>query len=738
MTRIKFGRMRAILSKSKIPGINGNDDDSRMRSSRYRRRFFSRSGRRHQQPKNDALAPSTARSYRRRVTSRAGIRNRAAAQTRKRVECGDCDSDTDSDFESDTDTDSQMTMQTTLSLEGGEDEIICICDDALSTPVSIRWDLPPEVITMEDKNNDNTSSSNGNTSPNTTASILNEANRNVYPSNGTSLLPQLIEPVTTAAENDVHRDPTINNGITMTTITTTTTTTTTTAAQESLQLLFVGKKQQSRSGTAILPLLTCQPSLASFMKFRMNYLGVYAAIMLADGLQGTHLYALYSGYGYSVANLYSLGFITGAITSPFIGPLVDRFGRKRSAMLYCVLEILINVTEQYENLSGLIASRVVGGITTNLLSSVFESWLATEHRRRRFDGDDGSGCGDDNDDDDNDDGGKEPRLALVMRDSTIVSNMAAIVSGYIAHRLAERSGNGGPFGGAVFFTFVALVLVGLLWTENYGNSNGCGDGDDEGSKELITFRGHMVGAFKTIVGDTKISRIGLIQGLTEGTLQTFVFLWSPALASFALGAPQTALGLGPDGEPAYGLIFGGFMACGVIGGVVQPYVRKNIGTSAWTCNSGRRSWVSFLSSSPSPEMVRGHRREKGCDQNTLQTGILCALCYLFTAVLLLIPCMVDAHSPYAFSMSLTAFLLYELLVGLYMPCQGVIRSIFMPKESTCSVMTMLRVVVNVAVALGVISTNYISFTSAFATLSAMMVVAAGLQLSIVPKSKVVV
>jgi len=240
---------------------------------------------------------------------------------------------------------------------------------------------------------------------------------------------------------------------------------------------------------------------------------------------------------------------------------------------------------------------MVGGITTNLLSSVFESWLATEHRRRKFDNCDDD---DDNDDNDSDDEGNEPRLALVMRDSTIVSNMAAIVSGYIAHCLAARSGNGGPFAGAVFFTFVALILVGLVWTENYGNMNHCddddgdGDGDDNemGSKELVTFRGHMVGAFQTIVGDTKISRIGLIQGLTEGTLQTFVFLWPPALANFALGAPQTALGLGPDGEPAYGLIFGGFMACGVIGGVVQPYVRKNISTSAWSCDS-RRSWISF-------------------------------------------------------------------------------------------------------------------------------------------------
>ena len=61
----------------------------------------------------------------------------------------------------------------------------------------------------------------------------------------------------------------------------------------------------------------------SFSAFRINYLIVHIAIMLADGLQGTHLYVLYEGYGYSVASLYCLGFLTGAVTSPFIGPFVD-------------------------------------------------------------------------------------------------------------------------------------------------------------------------------------------------------------------------------------------------------------------------------------------------------------------------------------------------------------------------------------------------------------------------------
>jgi len=416
----------------------------------------------------------------------------------------------------------------------------------------------------------------------------------------------------------------------------------------------------------------------AFSMFRIQYLIVHVAIMLADGLQGTHLYVLYEGYGYSVASLYALGFISGALTSPFIGPLVDRIGRKKAAMMYCVLEIGINLMEQYPLFIGLIFSRVIGGITTNLLFSVFESWLLTEHRKQGF---------------------AEEKLEVILRDSTIVSNSAAIVSGYIAHSLAASFGPVGPFEGAVTFTWCALLLVAMLWTENYGSE----------SSEVVSVRSHMVGAFQTIIGDSKISRIGLIQGLTEGSLQTFVFLWSPALRSFAHSAPKMALGLDNDGEPAYGLIFGGFMACGVVGGVVEPLMRK-------------------LVSSAAADFKRRNIKDNG---SATEVGLLCAACYLLSAILLFTPCLVEKDSSYSFSICLGAFMLYEFLVGLYMPCEGVLRSIFMPNKSTCSLMTMLRVIVNVSVALGVISTNYISFTSAFSALSIMMVTAACLQLSLI-------
>jgi MFS family permease len=389
---------------------------------------------------------------------------------------------------------------------------------------------------------------------------------------------------------------------------------------------------------------------------------------------GTHLYALYESYGYSVASLYSLGFFGGALSSPFIGPIVDRIGRKKSAIIYCVLEMIINHLEQYDIIAGLIFSRVVGGITTNLLFSVFEAWLVTEHRKRGF---------------------SEENLEVVMRDSTITSNMSAIMSGCIAHVLATAFGAVGPFKGAVVSTLVALLLVTLRWEENYGSND---------TEQLKSVARYMREAFFTITSDSKILRIGLIQGLTDGTLQTFIFLWSPALSYFSSNInpdrralPFATWGLDSHGEPAYGLIFGAFMLCGVIGGIVAPTLRKYI--------------LSFQKTRSVPEcIIKKEIRPGDGSEKEKPAGVefLAALSYLVCSLLLLTPILVNHSSNYAFSIALASFLLYEVIIGLYLPFEGVIRTMYMPNDSICSLMTMLRVIINVIVAAGVFSTNYIS------------------------------
>ena len=123
---------------------------------------------------------------------------------------------------------------------------------------------------------------------------------------------------------------------------------------------------------------------SEFNTFRRSYLTVYLVIMLADWMQGTHMYTLYLSYNVNISALFLTGFLSGAIFAPFLGSLVDKFGRKRSCIVYCVLEIIINWLEHYNDFYTLLLGRVLGGISTNLLFSAFESWMATEHRKRGF------------------------------------------------------------------------------------------------------------------------------------------------------------------------------------------------------------------------------------------------------------------------------------------------------------------------------------------------------------------
>ena len=121
-----------------------------------------------------------------------------------------------------------------------------------------------------------------------------------------------------------------------------------------------------------------------FDAFRHQYMLVYLVIMLADWMQGTHMYTLYLSYNVNISALFLTGFLSGAILAPFLGSAVDKFGRKRSCIAYCVLEIIINTLEHSQNFYILLFGRVLGGVSTNLLFSAFESWMTTEHRKKGF------------------------------------------------------------------------------------------------------------------------------------------------------------------------------------------------------------------------------------------------------------------------------------------------------------------------------------------------------------------
>ncbi len=268
-----------------------------------------------------------------------------------------------------------------------------------------------------------------------------------------------------------------------------------------------------------------------FNAFRRKYLVVYLIIMLADWMQGTHMYTLYLSYNVNISALFLTGFLSGAIFAPFLGSAVDKFGRKRSCIVYCVLEIIINVLEHYHDFTTLLVGRVLGGISTNLLFSAFESWMTTQHRHLGF---------------------PESWLQRTYAETSIGNGTMAILAGIVAQLLEDKFGHIGPFQGAVALTALALLLI-LGWEENYGNTSETSDG---GSSSLYH---QFKEGWKATIKDSKIWRIGLTQALSEGAMYTFVFMWVPTL-----------LELDPPGGVPTGCVFSSLMMAITMGGMMFP------------------------------------------------------------------------------------------------------------------------------------------------------------------------
>lgn len=267
-----------------------------------------------------------------------------------------------------------------------------------------------------------------------------------------------------------------------------------------------------------------------FASFQRQYLLVYMIIMLADWMQGTHMYTLYLSYGVNISALFLTGFLSGAIFAPFLGSLVDKYGRKMSCIVYCVLEIVINCLEHSHNFHILLLGRILGGISTNLLFSAFESWMTTEHNKRNF---------------------PEEWISRTFSSASIINGTMAVMAGIVAQLLEDQFGQIGPFQGAVGLTALALMFV-LGWEENYGEEK---EGDHESSGLYTQF----VEGWKTTISDSNVWRIGMTQALSEGAMYTFVFMWVPTLLS-----------LDPPGGLPTGCVFSSLMIAITIGGVLYP------------------------------------------------------------------------------------------------------------------------------------------------------------------------
>ncbi|CAD7934861.1 unnamed protein product [Amoebophrya sp. A25] len=264
---------------------------------------------------------------------------------------------------------------------------------------------------------------------------------------------------------------------------------------------------------------------AGFRWFQLQYLSVYLTIMLADWLQGTNMYTLYDGYGVDIGSLFLTGFLSSAVFGTFLGIYVDKLGRRNGCIIFCVLEVIINVLEHVNNFPLLLFGRVLGGMTTSILFSAFESWMVTEHRKRKF---------------------PDSLLQSTFTFASAGNGLVAIKAGVIAQIAADISGDIGPFQLAIALTVVTLGMV-YFWPENTGDAN-----------EITDIATGFKKAMSLIRKSPAMLCLGLSQAFFEGAVYTFVFMWVPNMQLVA----------GTKAIP-YGLIFSCFMLSMTLGGALS-------------------------------------------------------------------------------------------------------------------------------------------------------------------------
>mmetsp|Transcript_26960 Transcript_26960/g.40502 ORF Transcript_26960/g.40502 Transcript_26960/m.40502 type:complete len:510 (+) Transcript_26960:218-1747(+) len=408
-----------------------------------------------------------------------------------------------------------------------------------------------------------------------------------------------------------------------------------------------------------------------FDKFRTKYIIVYLIIMLADWMQGTHMYTLYLSYNVNISALFLTGFLSGAIFAPFLGSAVDKFGRKTSCIAYCILEIIINILEHYHDFTTLLIGRVLGGISTNLLFSAFESWMTTQHRINGF---------------------PEVWLEKTYAAASIGNGTMAIAAGIVAQLLEDKLGHIGPFQGAVALTFIALLLI-LTWEENYGEVKKGGGGDDSSSSSSSLYAQFTEG-WRATCTDSNIWRIGLTQALSEGAMYTFVFMWVPTLLS-----------MDPPGGVPTGCVFSSLMIAITMGGLFFPVMHSFVSKT-------------IIAKDRSSEMTAALTYALASCSMAVPAACLSGV----------------ATAEICFEKVLISFVVVEFSVGLFNPVAGTLRSKYVPDHLQGGILNIFRLPLNAVVVAGTHATDVFPPHVVFMLVSGCFMAAALIQSTMIVSS----
>ncbi|KAG8625991.1 hypothetical protein KVT40_006392 [Elsinoe batatas] len=284
-----------------------------------------------------------------------------------------------------------------------------------------------------------------------------------------------------------------------------------------------------------------------------KYMVVYILCVAADWLQGSYTYSVYSQvHGLSeatIARLFAIGFASGGVAGIWTGRLADKYGRKKACLTYCLLySISCLVITVSSDLTVLFIGRVLGGISTTLLYSVFETWLVAELHRHNAYSDFIQDC---------------------FASLALTNGAVAIACGVLSEVLVSASrSQKAPFVASILCLLMASVLIAKEWDENFGCRS---VGAERTSHDLMgIFRGKsysLTRRSELTMTDGKVIALGFVTCVMEGSMYAVVFSWTPFIQESREGAYV------PERAPR-GLIFANLMCAMMLGSQLLARLTK--------------------------------------------------------------------------------------------------------------------------------------------------------------------
>jgi len=385
-------------------------------------------------------------------------------------------------------------------------------------------------------------------------------------------------------------------------------------------------------------------SASSTAALARNYLIVYGIVMCADWLQGPYVYSLYrEQYGYPervVATLFVTGFLSAGIAAPLVGAWADQHGRKKACEAFCITYTLACLCTLVNALPILYLGRVLGGISTSILFSAFESWLISSANALHL---------------------SEHQLSSIFGRATVVNGAVAFLAGITSNQLVSKyEVFTTPFMASGAVLFLAYFVIRSLWSENYGNGGGVSSEKEVAFSDPFQLR-RLGKAWSIVKNDSTLLTLGLTQTCFEGSMYLFVFAWVPSLQEAS----------NPGETLPLGYIFSAFMVSMMLGSLLY---------SATT---------SIFSNSSSAAPSSANAKLDG--SLTLHAKLSSLVCTLSACALAVSASTDDVRKRF------WAFCVFEACVGMYYPVQGMLRGALIADDHRATLSSLFRVPLNIFV-----------------------------------------